>query len=272
MEFIKRNYEKIILSLVLLGLVGILAFMPVQIFNDQEKMRNLREKFIPRKPEPLPALDMSRQDAVVNRLGASYELDFSTTNRLFNPVQWQKSADGKLIKNDNDTKVGIKAAVVAKITPLYYIIALNAVDTNGIAPRYSVSIEDQTAAIPAQRRKRPHYVSKGEAVTDKTVGGKNEGFKLDGVKGPPENPDELVVILADTGATNTLSKSQPFRRVDGYTADVKYDPEKYNGTGLRVGDHLGFASDDYKIVAINQNEVILSAQSNQKNYTLRYAP
>ena len=31
MEFIKRNYEKIILSLVLLGLVGVLAFMPFVI-------------------------------------------------------------------------------------------------------------------------------------------------------------------------------------------------------------------------------------------------
>ena len=35
MEFIKKNYEKIILSLVLLGLVGVLAFMPVVIFYDQ---------------------------------------------------------------------------------------------------------------------------------------------------------------------------------------------------------------------------------------------
>ena len=69
-----------------------------------------------------------------------------------------------------------------------------------------------------------------------------------------------------------MSKDKPFRRVDAYSADLKYDPEKYSGTGLRVGDHLTFAGDDYNIIAIDENEVILLAQSNQKKYTLRYAP
>ena len=37
MEFIKRNYEKIILSIVLLGLVGVLAVMPGIISADQAR-------------------------------------------------------------------------------------------------------------------------------------------------------------------------------------------------------------------------------------------
>ncbi len=98
MQFIKRNYEKIILSLVLLGLVGVLAFMPVLIFYDQQQMRTLRETVIPRKVETLPPLNLSRQDTVQARLKSPYELDFSATNKLFNPVRWQKSADGKLIR------------------------------------------------------------------------------------------------------------------------------------------------------------------------------
>ncbi len=109
-------------------------------------------------------------------------------------------------------------------------------------------------------------------MPDKLVEGKNEGFTLSEIKGPPANPDELDLKLADTGATATLTKSKPFRRVDGYTADVKYDPEKYSRTGLRVGDHLAFAGDDYIIIAIDEKDVILLAQSNQKHYTLPYAP
>ena len=42
--------------------------------------------------------------------------------------------------------------------------------------RYEFTIEDQSATLPAQRRARPHYASKGEMVTGQTVGGKNEGF------------------------------------------------------------------------------------------------
>jgi len=277
MEFIKRNYEKIILSLVLLGLVGVLAFMPVMIFYDQQRMRDLRTTVIPHHVEPLPPLDLSRQQAVLDRLKSPYNLDFSTTNKLFNPMQWQKDKTGVPFKITTGREVGPGAAVVTKITPLYFIITLDSVTTNELGARYAIGIEDQTAAIPAQRHKRPHFASKGkgnDTVVDKAVGGKNEGFTLVDVKGPPENPDQLVLKLADTQATVTLSKDKPFRRVETYSADLKYDLDKpaYNGTGLRVGDHLAFAGDDYNVIAIDENEVILLAQSNQKKYTLRYAP
>src|SRR5208282_2594755 len=105
MEFIKNNYEKIILSLVLLGLVGALAFMPFMIYYDQQKMEDMKNKIIPRKVEPLPPLDLSRQQAVLDRLKSSYNLDFSTTNKVFNPVQWQKDKNGVLIKNTTGNEV-----------------------------------------------------------------------------------------------------------------------------------------------------------------------
>ena len=276
MEFIKRNYEKIILSLVLLGLVGVLAFMPVMIFYDRQQMDDARRIYLKKNPEALPPLNLVPQNKVLERLKSSYTLDFSATNKLFNPVQWQKGPDGKLYKIVKGTEVGPGAVVVAKITPLYFVITLVMVDTNGLAPRYSMSIEDQTAPTQVLRRKRPHYVSRGETVRDIAVAGKNEGFKLTDVKGPPENPDELVLTLAETGETVRLSKSQPFRRVDAYTADLRYDPEPKNNTvnaaALRVGATMRFADDEYNIIAIDKNDVILLAQSNQKHYTLRYAP
>ena len=42
--------------------------------------------------------------------------------------------------------------------------------------------------------------------------------------------------------------------------------------GGAMGSVVEFGGEDYIIVAIHQNEVILSAQSNQKKTTLRYAP
>jgi hypothetical protein len=274
MEFIRKNYEKIILGLVLVGLVGVLAFMPVMIFYDQQRMRDLRTSVIPRKVEPLPALDLSQQQTVLDRLKSPFVLDFTTTNKLFNPVLWQKTADGKLIKVVKGNEIGPGAAVVTKITPLYFTISLDSVITNEPNARYVFSIEDQTAAFPVQRRKRPHYASKGETVIDRTVGGKNEGFTLKDVKGPPENPDQVVLILADTQETATLSKDKPYQRVEAYSADLKYDLDKppYTGTGLRVGDHLAFGGDSYNVIAIDKNEVILLAQSNQKKYILPYVP
>src|ERR1035441_4995243 len=260
MEFLKRNYEKIILSVVLLGLVGVLAFMPFVIIQDQNRMHDVERIVIPKGSELSP-LDLSRQQAVLERLKSPSELDFTTTNKLFNPVKWVKNKDGSIGKA---AALGPNAATVTNFTPLYFSISLVSVTTNDLGARYTFSIEDQTAASPGQRLPRRRDGSKGETVTDKTVGGKDEGFKLVDVKGPPDNPDQLLLKLADTQTNAIVAKGKPFRRVDAYSADLKYAAagENFSRAGLRVGDHLSFAGDDYNVIAIGKNEVVLLAQSN----------
>jgi len=263
MEFIKRNYEKIILSLVLLGLVGALAFMPVVIFYDQQQMEDSKNKVTHPRPTPLPDLDLSRQQVVLDRLKSPYDLDLSTTNKLFNPVQWRRQRDNLMVIAE---KLGVQAAVVTKITPLYYIISLDSVATNalGSPPRYTFSVERQAAPLPAQRRPQHQYGSVGDKVRDYF------SIPKQVVKGPPDNPDQLILKLTDTGAEVAVSKDKPFQRVDGYSADLKYDPDNLKAAGQRVGADLKFAGDDYNIIAIDENEVILLAQSNQKKYLLPY--
>jgi hypothetical protein len=274
MEFIKKNYEKIILSIVLLGLVGVLALMPGIISADQEKMKEVQSIINPKKPEPLPPLDLSRQQAAMERLKSPYALDLATTNKLFNPVTWKRGRDGRIVKV---LQLGPSAAVVTKIAPLYFSISLDSwttsppVGTNEPSTRYVFSIEDQSATVAIQRRPRRQYASKGEVKTDRTVAGKNQGFTVVDVQGPPENPEQLMLKLADSQTTVPVAKGKPYRRVEAYAADLKYDPD-YSKAGVRVGDHLTFAGDDYNVIAIDKNSISLLAQSNQKKYTLPYAP
>ena len=263
MDFIKKHYEKIVLSAVLLGLVGALVFLPVLISRDRQEQEDMESGIVHAKPKPLPELDLTRQDKVLARLKSPYDLDFSTTNKLFNPVEWQKDASGYLIKIATGHEVGAAAAVVTKIMPLYFVVTLDAVQTNELGTIYVIGVERQAAAFPQLRHKRQHYASKGE---------KNDAFTLTDVKGAPENPDELILKLADTGDLVLVSRGKPFQRVDAYAADLRYDPEKKFFPGRRVGSTVSFGGDDYLIVAIDQNEVILSAQSNQKKTTLRYEP
>jgi hypothetical protein len=130
-------------------------------------------------------------------------------------------------------------------------------------------MECQAAVLPAQRGKRQHYASVGEKV-----GEKNESFTIKEVNGTPADPGtlKLVLQLTDTGERATLSKDKPFRRVDAYAADLKYDPERRTWQGQRIGADLKFAGDDNIIVAINQDTVILLARSNQKKTPLTYSP
>src|SRR5208337_3987025 len=130
--------------------------------------------------------------------------------------QWQRRPDGTLIPVKPGS-VGPEAVVVTKILPLYTILTFEAVDTNSLATnaqgaRYMISVEHQAAAAPGQRGKRQHFASVGEKI---------DIFKILDVKGTLEDPAKLQLILqlTDTGDRVTLSKGQPFRRVDGYVAD-----------------------------------------------------
>jgi hypothetical protein len=258
MDFIKKHYEKVILSLVLLGVVGALVALPFVIAKDKEEMDAMQDIIAP-KPKPLDPLDLSRQNAVLARVKAPYVLDFETTNKIVNPVLWKKNpASGELFKIMTGHEIDAEAAVVTKITPLYFILSLEDIKTNtGVI--YVIMVERQAAR--AGQQKHPHFAAKGE---------KNADFTITGVKGDPMAPDELELKLADSGETVAVAPHRPYRRADAYTADLKFDPENKKFTGRRVGSHLAFGSDEYNIVAINENEVILAAQSNQKKTILHY--
>ena len=271
MDFVKKHYEKILLGFVLLGLVGALVFLPFMIARDQQQLQEMSYGIVHPKVVPLAGLDLTQETNVLERLQSPYKLDFSATNKLFNPVPWQKKADGTLIKG---SQAGPSTAVVTSITPLYLILALdsmetNSIETNELVARYVISMERQASALPSQRGKRQHYASVGEKVGDK-----NDAFIIKGASGSTADPGtlKLIVQLTDTGESATLSKDKPFRRVDGYSADLKYDPEKKTWQGQRIGANLKFAGDDYIIVAIDPGAVILSARSNQKKTTLTYNP
>jgi hypothetical protein len=275
MQFIKNHYEKILLGAVLLGLVGVLVAMWYVIEADKEKMENLRTTYFPKTPQPLPPLDLKAQDEAMKRLSQPPPLDWSTTNRLFNPVQWLVGRNGRPVKIDNDTMFGPGAIVVTKIQPLYFTITLESAATNSTGGLYTFMEEDQSAPIAWQRRARRHYAAfpPGETVPDdRAVAGKNEGFKLVSVSGPLNNPDEVDLKLLGSGETVKMSKARPFRRVDGYSADLSYPPDKTSATDLRVGSAVKFGGDTYNIIGIEPHQVVLYAQSNQKRWTKTYAP
>jgi hypothetical protein len=264
MDFIKKHYEKVILSLVLLGVVGALVALPFVIQADKDRVTDITQ-IVVGHPKPLDPLDLSRQTAVLDRLQSAYDLDFDTTNKLFNPVLWKKNpVSGEVFKVTTGHEIDAEAAVVSNITPLYLILSLQNVETNGDV-RYVIGVERQTALTRAARYRQTRYAAVGEKIKDVTP-----AFTVTGIKGDPASPDELDLQLADTGETAVVTSTKPFHRADAYTADLKYDPEKKTFPARRVGAQLFFGGDTYIIVAINENEVILSAQSNQKKTILHY--
>src|SRR5215472_8959854 len=135
MGFLKQHYEKILLGVVLLGLALAAGFLPILISSQKQKIEETRQTLIPKAPKPLTNLDLTVPTNALKRMAAAPIIDFSTKNKLFNPIPWQKRADGTLVKS---TKVGPTAASVTNVMPLYLKITLDAVNISDTGPHYVI--------------------------------------------------------------------------------------------------------------------------------------
>lgn len=262
MQFLKKHYEKILLGMVLAGLIGVLVFMLFYIAADKEAMEENVNSLINPSVRPLKDLDLTTNSVAMARFQSPYVLDFETGNKVFNPFDWQKTPDGRLVKKATST--GPQIAVVTNITPLYLVLSLDSIVTNEFGARYVIGVQKQAAPTPAKRGKQQRFVSVGDKA--------NDTFALLEVKGPPENPESLVLKLVDSGETVTVKRDKPFYRVDSYMADFRYDPEKKIFRNRRSGDKVSFGGTDYLVVEVNRNELILADQSNQKKTSLPFTP
>jgi len=258
MEFLKKNYEKILLGLVLLGLAVALAFLPFIIKSERATLDEKNQR-VTGKPKPLPALDISREEAVLQRAETLLMLDFTTRHRLFNPVRWQKQPDGQLIKIQTGNETGVGALEVTAINPLYLVITYRGPSANG----YLIGVERQAAKRPSDRSATEAFLTKD---------GKNKLLTFVGFKGPADKPTELDLTLNESGESVVIGPDKPFSKVEGYSADLKYPPDSKTWPARRDDDILPFAGDRYKIIAITKSSVVVSADSNKKRTTIVFNP
>jgi hypothetical protein len=256
MDFIKKHYEKVVLGVVLVGLAVGAGLLPWMISSERATLRATEDEITKRPAKPLPPLDLSATTNLLRRIATPMTLDFSTGNRLFNPVAWQRRSDGTIAKAPSGKEIGVNSVVVTKITPLYTIITLDSVmpATADNPARYVVGVEKEADPVPSRRSKRQHFA---------ILNSKNDTFVLREVKGAPDAP-QLIIQLNDTDERVSLTKQKPFKRVDGYMADLKYPPDNRTWRNQRVGGRVRIANEDYKIVAIDAKEVVLSAPSGKK--------
>ncbi len=182
MDFLKKHYEKVLLGVVLLGLAVAVAFLPFKIASEKQKLEDMRNQLIHPKVKPLTNLDLTLPDDVLKRMATPAMIDFSAPNKLFNPMPWQKAADGHLIKVDA-TNIGPNAVTITKMTPLYLKLTLDSVTVLDTGTRYVIGIEKEAAPNPRDRNKTQKYCS---------LNTKNDTFTLRDVKAAPDNPTNVT--------------------------------------------------------------------------------
>jgi len=264
MDFLKKHYEKVLLGAVLLGLAAAVGFLFLEIASEKEELQRKETELTRPRVTPLPELDLAAYQSVLQRLTASALLDLSPPHRLFNPMPWRKTPDSRLVKLDANS-VGPKALVVTKLNKLYLDLTVEEVRAEAAGPKFIIGVQREAAHNRKDRAKTTRYCKVGE---------KNDLFLLKETRGPQDNPTNVVLVLNDTGEEALLSteKTNVFRRVDGYTADLKYGPESRTWSSLRANTPpaLTFNGESYDIVDIKKNEVVLKAKSNQKKWSIPY--
>ncbi len=254
MEFLKNHYEKVLLSLILLGLAVAAALLPMKVDTT------------PINPPPAKGKAPKLQDLKSDELALQRSKNASNTvlsgsHNLFNPVLWIRKPNGTLMKNESGRSLGPQALIITNITPLYFVLAYDGVTGQADKLRYKLTLTREADTNSALRRAMPVFAVAGD---------KKEQFTLREVKGEPENPTELVLEVTNVKEPVTLGKDQPYKRVDGYIADFRYDPEDKNFFRKRENDRLAFAGETHNIVAIAKDGAVLFTPSSGIRTTIKY--
>jgi hypothetical protein len=256
MQFLKTHYEKILLSLVLLGLAGAAVWLPFAIDQAKKDLAVLTNALPPKKD--LKPIDLVTNMAMLEKFKNPVLLEMGAPHLVFNPVIWkQNTVDGRLTKIESSNPADVLK--ITKTTPLNLIIALEKVSVTGTNIGYMFAVTNQAIRkFPAM--KESFYTKPRD---------KNKYFTLKGIQGAPENPDSLLLELNDGKQQITVGKAKPFELLQGFAADLVYPIENKPFVDVRVGNSLTFGGDKYKVIAISSNEVRVQADSNDKQTTIK---
>jgi hypothetical protein len=251
MQFLKRHFEKIILSAVLVGL-GAAAFWLFEAVTEAKRQKGPNfEKPPPNKAWVGPDLAPLRN--TIHSLKEAPDFTLSGDHNLFNPVTWKVSRDGRLFKQ---LKEGPDALSVTDIRPLEYTIRLDKQAGLGF---YLIA-------------EHPMGKPRSRFQGFKETGPKPDPFPciIVGTNDALQTPPKIQILIPDTKETVTLTGNAPYKRVELYEADLKYSASDTNSvfTKQHVGDKpLRLSGESWKVVAIASNSVTLSNLRSSKRET-----
>ena len=257
MDFLKKHYEKLVLSIVLLAVAVAAFLLTVQVGNVKQTLADQLQQKIVKKGAVLPPINLSTNQAIASRAAARIKVVLDGPHNTFNPGSWEKTPDGLRRKPG---KAGLAGLSITRVIPLNLVVAFKAVAGTAGEYRYQYSVIREFEKVPASRQAR---------IKSLNLGAKDDLIHLVEVKGPKEDPTELVCELVETRERFVLTKDKDFRKPFGYAADLRSEGKDF--LAKRVDDALNLSGVTYKIVAIGKDELVVSAP-NQVRTTIAAVP
>jgi hypothetical protein len=263
-EIIRNHYEKIILTIVLIGLALAVLYVNQTSRKEAEKIKASVQELAHRKEKLVEPIDLSESDAALKRMQTPSDLAFSGPHNLVNPVKWKKKTSGEVYKVPTEAGVWEKM-VITRRAQLRFIVAYD----RAANPGYWLKITKEAAERPNDRRPKQIY------LTLNTTNRQYPTLILRTVTGAPDKPDELGLELVDTTERIAIATNRAFERIEAYEADLKNTLMSTNNVwlNLRQNSIIRIQNDEYIIVAINENELVASDRNTGKYYHVtQFAP
>jgi hypothetical protein len=268
MEYLKRHYEKIVLSVVLLVLAGAAGYLIFEVNRTRGDLQAKERVITEGSPKKLKPIDATRYQKLLER-GTTVELvDLGKVHHVFNPVPWVRKPNGDIIKVVSGNEIGLRAVQVSKISTLNLVLDLVVTGT-AERPTYSVGLTREHALLPANRKR----ISRTATIGNKSTIESGLAITLKEVKGTyPDVELVLDLVTGEETQTVTLAKGRGFTKPMVYLVDLRYPPDNVNYQGKREGEKVLIAGDEVQIQSIKPNEVSLVIPANQMRVTLPYRP
>lgn len=269
MEFLKNHYEKLILSVVLLGLAIAAGYLPFEVAKVRERLAEVTTAIEEGRVEPLKPLDLSTNEAVLRRATSRVEFTFGKgTHGLFNPAgTWRKGPGPGGWPPIPPPPSGVEGLTVTGITPLLLKIEYQGISqgsSGAFGTRYRFYIQNQASTNAALARGRIVIL----ATNDKPAAG--DPILIKDIIGAPEEPDAIQVQLTDTRELVTISKDKPHTEVAGYSAELRHEREGRTFSRLRPGSKLTVAGATYNVVAIRDTDVTIEDDQSKRRTVIPF--
>jgi len=262
----RQHYEKLVLTAGLLILAAAVWFLYSASVAEREKIREIPKGFEGRKTKLVQPANLAEFNVAIKQVENPPALDLAREHHLFNPVQWQSRSGSQWIKIKSSDDVGPRAMAATSIEPIYLWVVYGYPALSGTAPDqtvngYTMYTTNEMFARGHAKRLLRSYMFTGTNSTPAP-------FWIREVKGDLKEPTEILAEMKDGGDKFSFAPGKPYSRVLAYEAETLYKPSGRKYTGLRKGVSLDIDGQNYKIVDILPNQVVLSDDSNGKQYSI----
>ncbi|MEY4691073.1 MAG: hypothetical protein RIT19_1398 [Verrucomicrobiota bacterium] len=263
MEFIKKHYEKLVLGVVLLAVAGLAVFLVFAVSQIRTDLETALQQFAGAKQKPLVPENLETNQASLKRVtGRAPTVLAAADHYTFNPITWARAAGGRLEPTRPRPDTGAAGLSYVAYHDLVLEIAFEQVAGTPDSPRYQFSVRRDYEKTVNARRAMVESVAVGSDNKDQL-------FRLVEVQGPKDAPTNFICELISTRETFNLSKGKSFRRTQGYSADLRYEADRRDYPQKRVGDSITLSGAVYKIVAIEKDELVVSAPNSVRTTVAR---